>query len=158
MQTDTVSIEQFISANQISMTADRVDANPNMQDSRDMDHWKVTLVRLVLREGYDTFHGYKGKLGPHQYRKERLTTYFSKGYGHNGAKPTAEEVLDCLASDAGTVENTPDFEDFCSEFGYDSDSRKAEKTWKAIQHSASRLRNFLGDDLFDRLVWHTERA
>ena len=41
--------------------------------------------------------------------------------------PTAYDVLACLTkNDPGT------FEDFCSDFGYDQDSRTAEKTYKAV--------------------------
>ena len=43
--TDTVKIEDFITANRITMTAERVDCNPHM-DSRDMDHWKVEFRRV----------------------------------------------------------------------------------------------------------------
>lgn len=41
--------------------------------------------------------------------------------------PTLYDVLACLQKyDVGT------FEDFCSEFGYDTDSRSAKKTYKAV--------------------------
>lgn len=43
-----------------------------------------------------------------------------------GIAPTAYDVLACLTkNDPGT------FEDFCSEFGYEQESRRAEKTYKA---------------------------
>jgi len=42
----------------------------------------------------------------------------------------APEVYDVLAS--VTKYDVGSFEDFCSEFGYDTDSRKAEKTYKAV--------------------------
>ena len=158
MATDTVTIEQFAKVHDIGISAQRADVNPTMTDSRDMDHWKVTLSRSILKPGFDTFHGYKGKLGPCQYRKLRMTLYFSKGYGHNGAEPTIDEVLDCLASDALSVDNARDFENFASELGYDSDSRKAEKIWKACNHQAERLRKFLGDDLYQTLLLLTEIA
>jgi len=32
-----------------------------------------------------------------------------------------------------------DFEDFCDDFGYDSDSRKAKKTWKACRKMAKMI-------------------
>jgi len=45
----------------------------------------------------------------------------------NFKAPTAYDVLTCLQKyDVGT------FEDFCSEFGYDNDSRQAEKTYNAV--------------------------
>ena len=156
MPTDTVSIAQFIKSNRIVSGSYRVDENPNMPDSHDMDHWKVTLVRGVLREGFDTWHGYKGKLGACQYSKRKLTVYFSKGYGHHGAEPTTDEVLSCLADDSSCADDHS-FEDFCSEMGYDTDSRTAERTYKACQHTAKRLLNFLGADIYGQLLYSTER-
>lgn len=141
MATDTVTIAQFIKANRIGLMAEWADGNPNMtDDSRSMDHWKVVLIRRI-----------PGRTG------RQMTTFFSKGRGHGGAKPTADEVLDCFASDAASIENAQGFEDWASEFGYDPDSRKAERAFKACEHQAKRLHNFLGDDLYDQLLWHTER-
>lgn len=46
---------------------------------------------------------------------------------HYPVAPNEYSILCCLQkSDVGT------FEDFCSEFGYDEDSKKAEKTHKAV--------------------------
>ena len=46
---------------------------------------------------------------------------------HYPVAPTAYDVLSCLTkSDPGT------FEDFCSTYGYDEDSRKAEKIYNAV--------------------------
>lgn len=136
MITDTVTIDSFIRVNRIRMDAERTDSNPNMDDSAHMDHWKC-----VLKMGY-----------------KRMTVYFSQGYGHNGREPKVADVLDCLASDAAGVENARSFEDWCSEYGYDTDSRKAEKTFKVCEHQAKRLENFLGGEhLFKRLMYSTER-
>jgi hypothetical protein len=132
MLTDTVSIEQFAQDNRISMTAERTDSNPNMVDSSNMDHWKCVLAR----------------------GKKRMTVYFSMGYGHKGAEPRVDEVLSCLSSDSVSVADH-DFEEWCSELGYETDSRKAEKTFKTCEHQAKRLQNFLGL-LYDQLLYHTE--
>ena len=55
----------------------------------------------------------------------------------NYSIPTAYDVLTSLTKyDPGTFEN------FCSEFGYDTDSRKAEKTYEAVKveyYNVSRL-------------------
>ena len=72
MQTDTVSIDQFITANGITMSCERTDSNPNMPDSRDMDHWKCTLIRRVTASG--------------KWYGQRMTVRFSMGYGHHGAE------------------------------------------------------------------------
>jgi hypothetical protein len=105
-----------------------------MDGSADMDNYKVTLRR----------------------GSRRMTLHFSKGIGHHGAEPEAAEVLDCLSSDASGIENGSGFEDWCGEYGYDTDSRKAEKTYKVCARQAAKLRVFLGDELYDQLLWHTE--
>ena len=150
MVTDTVSIDQFIEDNRIVSGSYRTDENPNMPDSRDMDHWKVTLKRgFTVTLESKVPHGAMTRT----YTKS-LTVFFSKGYGHKGAEPTTAEVLSCLADDS-TVSD--DFEDWCSDLGYDADSRKAEKTWKACQHIRKRLLNFLGGDLYTQLLYYVER-
>ncbi len=102
------------------------DHNPNMDDAS-MDHYKCTL----RNDG------------------RSMTVYFSKGSGHNGAPPTLDEVLECLASDCA---NLGSFEDWCSEFGYDTDSRKAERTYHAIVKQEIALRRLLGAN-FDSIVY-----
>jgi len=146
MTTDTVvTVSEFVSANHISMTAERWHENPNMDDSGNMDHWKC-LLRVVRKSEPNN-----------QPFARQMTVYFSQGYGHNGKAPEVGSVLDCLSSDASSIENARGFEDWASDFGYDADSRKAEKTYRACEHQAKRLRSFLGDDLFNQLLWHTER-
>jgi hypothetical protein len=54
--------------------------------------------------------------------------------------PTAYDVLACLQkSDVGT------FEDFCNEFGYDTDSRKAGKTYQAVLSEYTQLKTLFTD-------------
>jgi hypothetical protein len=132
--TENKSLAEFIRQNKISLSAVYTDANALMNDTR-MDHWKC-----VFRSG-----------------KRRMTVTFSKGPGHNGAEPTAEEVLDCLASDASGVQNARSFDDWCSEYGYDTDSRKAEKIYKACVRQSAELLNLLGQTGYDTLLWNTER-
>ena len=122
-----MALQQFIDHHTITLTATRTDRNPDMSDFEG-DHWRVVLKRL----------GHK------------MTLVFSKGYGHKGAPPTTEEVLECLCSDACTDGGT--FEDFCDYYGYDSDSRKAEKSYKAVQRQTDKLRSFMGADLFTELL------
>lgn len=60
------------------------------------------------------------KLGLYDRREAVLNKDFKK--------PTAYDVLACLTKyDPGTFEN------FCAEYGYDVDSRKAEKTYKSVK-------------------------
>lgn len=56
-------------------------------------------------------------------------------------KPDAIEILWAIARDGDTMEMT--FEDWANELGYDVDSRKAEKVYRACQDNALRLRKIL---------------
>jgi hypothetical protein len=133
-----MKLNTFIEARHIRMEAKYVDRNPNMAADdewmRSATHWRVTFRR-----------------GRHQ-----LTTYFSQGSAITG-EPTAADVLDCLASDASSIDNARGFEEWASELGYDADSRKAEKTFKACERSAEKLHNFLGPALYQQLLYETER-
>lgn len=53
----------------------------------------------------------------------------------------------CFISDA--ISGDMDFSEFCSEFGYDEDSRKAEKTWKSCKRSAEKMARIYGGDIYD---------
>ena len=91
--------------------------------------WRVTLVR--------------GRNGP-----ALVTDFFT---GEAIAAITTADVLHCLLSDVNSVEESRDFEDWCAEFGYDTDSRKAFATYEACQAQMAPLRAFLGS-AFDRFA------
>lgn len=85
-------------------------------------------------------HGYRCTL---QYKGRQFSFDFWMGPAHT-KEPDVEGCLDCLLSDAQGGGQS--FADFCGDFGYDVDSRKAEATWKACQKSAKGLRKLLGRD------------
>lgn len=61
-------------------------------------------------------------------------------------EPTAYDVLACLTKyDPGT------FEGFCYEFGYDTDSKKAEKTYKAILNEWQNVAMLWNDSEIEEL-------
>ena len=73
------------------------------------------------------------------YRGEAKISFdFYLGEGNNGREPELKEVIYALLSDsyAGSIS----FEDFCSEFGYDTDSRRAYTTWERCGVNARKLR------------------
>lgn len=126
-----MTIKMFCNRHGITATAEWADSNPNMSDMpAGSSHWRVTLRRRNPRRS--------------------LTVPFSMGPAHSH-EPTAPEVLDCLVSDASSFDSASSFEDWCSDFGYDTDSRKAEQTFKAVERSAARLRRFLGGD-YDQAI------
>ena len=71
--------------------------------------------------------------------------------------PTLADVLDCMAGESAGVENARDFADWCGEYGYDTDSRKVERTFKACQQQAADLKRLLGPAAYETLLWNVER-
>lgn len=129
----SMNTKLFVARFKVKASVDYADSNPNMADSNNMNHYKVTL-RMNGRQ---------------------MTVPFSQGYGIKH-EPTAADVLDCLASDAAGFQNTRSFEEWAAEYGYDTDSRKAESTFRNVKRQTEKLMNLIGDH-FDRLVWDTER-
>ena len=53
-------------------------------------------------------------------------------------------AFECFLSDA--IAGMQTFEEFCGDFGYDTDSRKAERTWKACQRAYLKASHLCGSD------------
>ncbi len=64
------------------------------------------------------------------------------------AQPKKEDVFHSLVMDAQAGEET--FEDFCANFGYDEDSRKAFKVWETCRDQGKEFRKLVGD-LFEEI-------
>ena len=86
-------------------------------------HFSVTLTR----------HG-----------NRQMHLFYSVGAGWK-TDPTLANVLETLHADAGYF--GMDFPEFCSELGFNEDSRKDYADFEALQAQNKRLREFLGDDL-----------
>lgn len=65
-----------------------------------------------------------------------------------GERPTPYDILTCVSSDSNVYDS---FEDFCGEFGYDTDSRKAEGTWKKVKKFADRINDFFTETELEEL-------
>jgi hypothetical protein len=69
------------------------------------------------------------------------------------ANPNLETEYDilnafyCFIGDAISGDMT--FSEFCGEFGYDEDSRSAERTWKACKRAADKLKRIYDGDIYD---------
>lgn len=105
-----------------------VNENPNNRGWRDANHYKVTL----------------------RCRNRQMTLFFSQGYGIDH-EPDPYSIFCCLVSDTWSVRNTPSFEEWARDLGYDPDSRTAEKTFKACEKQAEKVEKFFGD-LFDEFL------
>jgi hypothetical protein len=133
-----MKMQTFISNHNVKIDSTMVDENPNMDSDSRMNHYKVTLR--------GTFNG----------KRHQLTTYFSMGLGLSH-EPEADDVLDCLASDSASIDNARNFEDWASELGYDTNSRKAERTYRICQRQAERLEKFCGSEAYRELLYKVER-
>jgi hypothetical protein len=76
----------------------------------------------------------------HRYRFLFGQSVNNSDYGHT--LPTAYDILTCLENN-----NPEDFESFCSNYGYDTDSRRAYKTYKAIMKEFKNV----------ELLWSSEQ-
>ena len=65
----------------------------------------------------------------------------------NFAIPSFYDILSCL-----TKYNPGTFKDFCSDYGYDADSRKAEKTYNAVVQEYLALSNMFTPDEMTELA------
>lgn len=134
--------ENWAAKNGITADIEETDHNPWMtQDTpederwaREASHWKITLKR-----------------GPN-----KLVTYFSMGSA-NLDPAKMKDLLQSLSMDARGVEDNRTFEEWAREYGYDEDSRKAERSYNLTRKIAASIKKFLGDDLYKEFLWDMEK-
>jgi len=76
--------------------------------------------------------------------------YKDAAVARRSAPPDPVEILHCIAMDGRAVDQT--FEDWACEFGYDPDSRKAEKIYKACIDNGRKLALILSPELIEELA------
>ncbi len=94
-----------------------------------------------LDEWQQKAHPYTVKL---KYDDRQMTIPFFMGSALTH-EPTDEDVMICLIADYSVTDET--FEEFCANFGYDEDSRKAEKIYKQCVRNGKKIKKLLGPDL-----------
>jgi hypothetical protein len=134
------SVEDFAEAKGITISCRRLaGGRPDGLMPKGMDHWECTLRTSAGGS---------------------MELYFSKGYGHRGKRPSVAEVLGSLQADSAGYENTDDLRDWCSEYGFDTDTREDEaecrRIYSAVARQATELAELLGGDDYEELLWNTE--
>lgn len=90
-----------------------------------------------------------------------MTVPFSMGPAHAGRVPEVAEVLSALASDSASWENAKELTDWAYENGFsldDPDDRKrAKRIFGLVERQASALRDLLGDEAYEELLWETDQ-
>jgi len=85
--------------------------------------------------------------GGHSYRVDNLKFLQQHGKPVKGTPPTNYSILACLTKyDPGTFEN------FCSEFGYNTDSKTAEKTYNAVKNEFQNVCALFTDSEIEQLA------
>lgn len=105
--------------------------NSDKKDNTLHNQFKITIKTPLGRATFDFY-------GSHQDYTNGQTEMNESELKH---------ALYCFVSDACSAKNS--FEDFCSEFGYDEDSRKAEKIYKACEKSLSQYNRICEADIYD---------
>lgn len=82
--------------------------------------------------------------------KRSFGLYFSQGSAHT-SNPAISDVLGCIIADVQGYDNASDFEDWCSEYGYDADSRKAERIYREVKKQSEQLKRTIGDKAYEAI-------
>ena len=75
--------------------------------------------------------------------------------GSMAGEPNTHDVVTCVTMDCSGFSNSRSFEDWASEYGYDTDSRKAEAIYKAVQIECRKFSQLMGDD-YDSTIYMDE--
>jgi hypothetical protein len=113
---------------------------------RDESGWEHFAWRL-------TVENWRGGSGTGRAREECGASYefpCMQGTAHT-AKPTLVDIMSALLSDAGCVIGN-DFDGFCSDLGYDPDSRKAKELYDQIVENNAKVCKLFGTTDLDGLI------
>ena len=140
-------------------------AKPKAYNSDRSLNWQVTVKhngRIVLTTDYMAGIGHcpsvkasVAELGGRDciLRSEKIVSETETGRHYRNQTPLQPDtvsVIACLIIDASALDSSS-FEDWADEFGYDRDSRKAEKVYRECLETALRLRAGIGDEGIKRL-------
>ena len=122
----------FLSKNNITFKAKFLKNDYHFsEDKETRDIFNVTFSRPCYVDGF-----------------KKQTKKFSLRFGQSlndsdyngGNPPTPYDVLACIQK-----YEVGDFQNFCGAFGYDTDSRKAEKIYKAVCKEWEKVSNFFSE-------------
>ena len=120
---------QFANKYNVKLTVVDTDYGKYFHDDKESRH----IFKLRLQRG-----------------RKSYTFKFGQSIAAGAEEPTMYDVLACVQKyDVGS------FEDFCGEFGYDTDSRTAERIYKAVcKEYEAMCRLFTEDELMEMSEIH----
>lgn len=136
MNTQISSYEQqgidFLLANKIEFSVTFIGHDTHFwHDKEERDRFKCVFTK---------------RLYPIQTLTIKFGQSIASSTGNGGQRPSAYDVLSCLTKyDPGTFSN------FCSDFGYDEDSKKAEKVYQSVQKEWNQVSAFFTSTELEKL-------
>lgn len=148
-----LAVLESLKAMNVEMTA--VHAGAQMRDQGEgqkkweCDAWRITFTRTIQEnarithksEGFDYYTGIGHRKAPKPMSWNNLQSPREierwKKENAKPVKPDAAGVLYSLVMDASA--NDQSFNDWCADYGYDTDSRKAFETYQACCDAAKQL-------------------
>jgi hypothetical protein len=80
------------------------------------------------------------------YNRKRFTFNFGQSIQAGGEEPTMYDILTCMQKyEIGTFDN------FCGDFGYDNDSIKAHKVYKAVVREYKNMLRVFGETILNEM-------
>lgn len=165
MKTETITIEQFITKHGLRFECQRVGSRPDglMNECDGQRHFRCRII-ATNKERHSESCIRTNDNSPIYIctcRNHAFSLYFSQGSAHT-SDPTLADVLDCLAMDAGGYESAygnggTRFELWAGEYGYNTDSRKAENIFRTVKRQSEQLKRTLGADAYEELLYSIER-
>jgi hypothetical protein len=129
-----MNYKEFAIENGLEFRSVKVFENPNMSDMlKGSNHYQVKITRV------DRFN--KEVLG-------QMIIFFSMGPALKG-KPAINDILESLVIDTANLDYG--FENWCDDYGYDTDSKRAHETYHICLKEAKELKTLLGEDLLNKL-------
>ena len=122
-----------------------------------IDNIKLSLIRTdYTEEDYKdewkkTSNKYKARI---TYNKKSMTIIYYTGSGWK-KDPELEDILGSILQDITYLDYG--FENFASEWGYDPDSRTAEKIYKDIQKQAKKINRIFNKEEQEELLTYLEK-
>jgi hypothetical protein len=162
--------EEFLNKTGTKMTVEFVMHGRHFEDDKeDRDIYKVTLIRgsrkMTIMFGQSLKCSGKYRIVDSIVRaKEGITCFnsdeqlkklkakYKAAYGQFWQENEKFEGPSAYAILCGLSKDDPEsFEDFCRNFGYDTDSRKAEKIYKVVQKEFNDLCTLFNEEEMDML-------
>lgn len=121
---------------------ERSEMNMRLRVPQSLINLQGLKIGTVFRKGKREFRKWVCVLSCGEHLQKVWDVKFTTGIAI--VAPTREDVIASLFSDSRSSEE--DFPEFCSTWGYDTDSRIAMKTWKACRRNARKLRAFIPEE------------